>query len=119
MEEMHGAIPTKENKVPLLMADTIMGKRKGDQDENNTNCDKCGLKITSEWELRLHNASDHIAEKHVTVGTKRDESFLTRSDSFSPVRKMQILETHSDILTNEPEDKGGNIMVYPEDVKEK
>ena len=136
MEKIHGAIHTKENNKPLLMPkmpDTILGKRKGNQNESKTDCEKCGLEITSERELRLHNAIEHITEKHVTVGTKRDESFIARSDSFSPVRKGKIMEvasantgkkiieetmnkadSHPAILTHEPK----KTTVNPEDLKE-
>ena len=43
--------------------------------------------------------SIHITEEGLLVGIKRDESFMIKSDSLSPIRKRRILEPKSKIQT--------------------
>ena len=102
IEENHNS-NTEASKIPLLIPNEnpnstlhskkILGKRKSTNDIHPTNCLTCGDLFKNERELMLHNSNKHITEKEVTIGTKRDESFLTRSESFSPIRKLRILES--------------------------
>ena len=102
MEENHKSKESGTLKIPLLNSNEItnsvlnrkiiLGKRKSPNEVNSSNCETCGEFFVNERELRLHTSNKHITEKEVTIGTKRDESFLIRSDSFSPKRKQNKLE---------------------------
>ena len=62
-------------------------------------CDVCNKWFKNERELRLHKTNIHITEEGLVVGMKRDESFMTKSNSLSPTRKRRILEPKSKFQT--------------------
>ena len=77
------------------------------------------MATTNERELRLHIESEHITDKDVIVGTKRDESFMTRSDSLFPGRKVQIMEVHKMNTNNVPGVNKGPLEQEPESPENK
>ena len=70
-------------------------------------CDICAKLVLSERELRIHKTTKHITDKDAKVGVKRDESFMTKTNSLSPFRKRRNFEAveiptnfHENIQTN-------------------
>ena len=57
-------------------------------------CNICEKWFDSERELRHHKVNNHITDKDAIIGTKRDESFLVKSNSFFPKRKRRLVEEH-------------------------
>ena len=55
-------------------------------------CDKCGKWFNSEREINHHKATIHITDKDAIIGVKRDESFMTKTESESPKRKRKVTE---------------------------
>ena len=106
MEEEHNSELTRSSQIPLLLSNAMcnpgldnkntLGKRKITENVNTVKCETCGHMVQDERELRLHIANQHITDKDVIVGTKRDDSFMLRSESYSPKRKQRIVSISSD-----------------------
>ena len=62
-------------------------------------CDKCEEIFRNERELRFHKTVKHITDKDAIIGTKRDESFMTKSESQSPRNKKRNIEPTEHIKT--------------------
>ena len=76
-------------------------------------CETCGQLFKDEIELRLHIANQHITDKDVIVGMKRDESFMISSESYSPTRKQRIVSISSD-KKKTPEETSPTLSVNKE-----
>ena len=55
-------------------------------------CNICKKWFNNERELRHHKVNVHITDKDAIIGTKRDESFLIKTASYSPKRKRRLIE---------------------------
>ena len=63
------------------------------EDDMSNYCDICNKLVLNERELRIHKTTKHITDKDANIGVKRDESFMTKTNSLSPIRKRRNIES--------------------------